>query len=140
MVIFPERLSWGHALGVAELFVVLFAAISGIARNSAHAVKAAIENLIFMMILPAFTLRRRLSENHPVGAVSPDEGFTESHHSERGDFVDAAMLIVGLIHMAAPSYGADFLRIMSSSTLAADTAPTFGRVLLGTGHGTPSHG
>jgi hypothetical protein len=47
----------------------------------------------------------------------------------------AAMLIVGLIHMAAPSYGADFLRIMSSVYPGADTAPTFGRVLLGTGYG-----
>ncbi len=46
-----------------------------------------------------------------------------------------AMLFVGLIHMAAPSYGGDFLRIMSSVYPGADTAPTFGRVLLGTGYG-----
>ena len=43
-----------------------------------------------------------------------------------------AMLFVGLIHMAAPSYGGDFLRIMSSVDPGADTAPTLARVLLGT--------
>lgn len=41
-----------------------------------------------------------------------------------------AMLFVGLIHMAAPSYGGDFLRLMSSVYPGADTAPTLGRVLL----------
>jgi hypothetical protein len=46
-----------------------------------------------------------------------------------------AMLFVGLIHMAAPSYGADFLRIVSSVYPGADTAPTLGRVLLGTLYG-----
>jgi hypothetical protein len=46
-----------------------------------------------------------------------------------------AMLFVGLIHMAAPSYGGDFLRIMSSVYPGADTAPTLGRVLLGTAYG-----
>jgi hypothetical protein len=46
-----------------------------------------------------------------------------------------AMLFVGLIHMAAPSYGVDFLRIMSSVYPGADTAPTLGRVLLGTVYG-----
>ena len=46
-----------------------------------------------------------------------------------------AMLIVGLIHMAAPSYGGDFLRIMSSVYPGADTAPSLGRVLLGTVYG-----
>ena len=46
-----------------------------------------------------------------------------------------AMLFVGLIHMAAPSYGGDFLRIMSSVYPGADTAPTLGRVLLGTLYG-----
>ena len=46
-----------------------------------------------------------------------------------------AMLFVGLIHMAAPSYGGDFLRIMSSVYPGADTAPTLARVLLGTLYG-----
>jgi len=47
----------------------------------------------------------------------------------------AAMLLVGLVHIAAPSYGGDFLRLMSSVYPGADTAPTFGRVLLGTCYG-----
>jgi hypothetical protein len=46
-----------------------------------------------------------------------------------------AMLFVGLIHMAEPSYGGDFLRIMSSVYPGADTAPTLGRVLLGALYG-----
>jgi hypothetical protein len=46
-----------------------------------------------------------------------------------------AMLLVGLIHMAAPSYGGDFLRIMSSVYPGADTVPTLARVLLGTVYG-----
>ena len=46
-----------------------------------------------------------------------------------------AMLFVGLVHMAAPSYGGEFLRMMSSVYPGADTAPTLGRVLLGTGYG-----
>ena len=46
-----------------------------------------------------------------------------------------AMLFVGLVHMAAPSYGGDFLRIMSSVYPGADTAPRLGRVLLGTLYG-----
>jgi hypothetical protein len=45
------------------------------------------------------------------------------------------MLLVGLVHLAAPAYGADFLRIMSSLYPGADTAPNFGRVLLGTLYG-----
>jgi hypothetical protein len=45
------------------------------------------------------------------------------------------MLFVGLVHMAAPSYGTDFLRMMSSVYPGADTAPTLGRVLLGTIYG-----
>jgi hypothetical protein len=49
-----------------------------------------------------------------------------------GGFV---MLFVGLIHMAAPGYGAEFLRMMSSVYPGADTAPTLGRVLLGTLYG-----
>lgn len=47
----------------------------------------------------------------------------------------SAMLLVGLIHMATHSYGGDFLRIMSSVYPGADTAPTLGRVLLGTVYG-----
>lgn len=46
-----------------------------------------------------------------------------------------AMLLVGLIHMAAPSYGGDFLRLMSSVYPGVDTAPTLGRVLLGAVYG-----
>ena len=46
-----------------------------------------------------------------------------------------AMLFVGLIHMAARSYGGDLLRIMSSVYPGADTAPTLGRVLLGIVYG-----
>ena len=46
-----------------------------------------------------------------------------------------AMLFVGLVHMAAPSYGGEFLRLMSSVYPGADTAPTLGRVLLGTVYG-----
>lgn len=47
----------------------------------------------------------------------------------------SAMLFVGLIHIADPSYGADFLRIMSSVYPGADTAPRLGPVLLGTLYG-----
>ncbi|HEX3744436.1 MAG TPA: hypothetical protein VHW09_10920 [Bryobacteraceae bacterium] len=46
-----------------------------------------------------------------------------------------AMLLVGLIHMATHTYGAEFLRIVSSVYPGADTAPTIGRVLLGTVYG-----
>jgi hypothetical protein len=46
-----------------------------------------------------------------------------------------AMLLVGLIHMADPSYGGAFLGIMSSVYPGADTAPTLGRILLGTLYG-----
>ena len=45
------------------------------------------------------------------------------------------MLLVGLIHMATHTYGGEFLRIMSSVYPGADTAPTMGRVLLGTVYG-----
>ncbi len=45
------------------------------------------------------------------------------------------MLLVGLIHLVAPSYGGDFLRMMSSVYPGADTAPTLARVLLGTVYG-----
>jgi hypothetical protein len=47
----------------------------------------------------------------------------------------AAMLLVGLIHMAAPSYGTAFLQMMSSVYPGADTSPTFIRVLVGTVYG-----
>jgi len=47
----------------------------------------------------------------------------------------AGMLIVGLIHMAAPNYGTNFLQAMSSVYPGADTAPTLARVLLGTIYG-----
>lgn len=47
----------------------------------------------------------------------------------------ACMLLVGLIHMADPSYGGEFLRTMSSVYPGADTAPTIGPVLLGTLYG-----
>jgi hypothetical protein len=46
-----------------------------------------------------------------------------------------AMLLVGLIHIAVPSYGNSFLQMMSSVYPGADTAPTLGRVLLGTLYG-----
>jgi len=46
-----------------------------------------------------------------------------------------AMLFVGLVHMADPAYGGEFLRMMSSVYPGADTAPTLGRVLLGTLYG-----
>jgi hypothetical protein len=46
-----------------------------------------------------------------------------------------AMLFVGLIHLATHGYGGDFLRLMSSVYPGADTAPTLGRVLLGTVYG-----
>ena len=47
----------------------------------------------------------------------------------------ALMLLVGLIHMADPNYGAAFLRIMNSIYPGADSAPNLGRVLLGTVYG-----
>jgi hypothetical protein len=45
------------------------------------------------------------------------------------------MLLVGLINLADPSYGAEFLRMMSSVYPGADTAHNIGRVLLGTIYG-----
>jgi hypothetical protein len=45
------------------------------------------------------------------------------------------MLIVGLINLADPSYGSEFLRMMSSIYPGADTSRTLGRVLLGTLYG-----
>ena len=52
----------------------------------------------------------------------------------------ALMLLVGLIHLMEPSYGAEFLRAMSSVYPGADTAPTLGRVLLGTVYGFSAGG
>jgi len=46
-----------------------------------------------------------------------------------------AMLFVGLLHMADPSYGAGFLQIMSSVYPGADKTPSLGPVLLGTLYG-----
>jgi ABC-type nitrate/sulfonate/bicarbonate transport system permease component len=45
------------------------------------------------------------------------------------------MLFVGLVHLAAPSYGGEFLRAMSSVYPGADTAPTLARVLIGAVYG-----
>ena len=45
------------------------------------------------------------------------------------------MLVVGLIHIADPTYGSEFLRVMSSVYPGADTAPTIARVLVGTVYG-----
>lgn len=45
------------------------------------------------------------------------------------------MLLVGLINLADPHYGGEFLRMMSSVYPGADTARTLGRVLLGTVYG-----
>jgi len=46
-----------------------------------------------------------------------------------------AMLFVGLINLADASYGAAFLHMMSSVYPGADTARTFGKVILGTIYG-----
>jgi len=45
------------------------------------------------------------------------------------------MLVIGLVHLADPSYGAQFLRLMSSVYPGVDAAPTLGHVLLGTAYG-----
>jgi hypothetical protein len=45
------------------------------------------------------------------------------------------MLLVGLINLADPSYGGEFLRMMSSVYPGADTARTIGRVLVGASYG-----
>lgn len=47
----------------------------------------------------------------------------------------AAMLLAGFLHMAFPSYGGEFLKVMSSVYPGADIPPTVGRVLLGTIYG-----
>jgi len=47
----------------------------------------------------------------------------------------ALMLMVGLVNLAVPSYGMDFLRLMSSIYPGADTTATLGRVLLGALYG-----
>jgi hypothetical protein len=46
-----------------------------------------------------------------------------------------AMLAVGLINLADPHYGAQFLQMMSSVYPGADTSRTLGRVLLGAVYG-----
>jgi hypothetical protein len=46
-----------------------------------------------------------------------------------------AMLLAGLLHLAVPSYGGEFLRMMSSVYPGVDTAPTLGRVLIGAIYG-----
>ncbi len=45
------------------------------------------------------------------------------------------MLVVGLINLAYPSYGVQFLHIMSSVYPGADSTRTLGRVLLGALYG-----
>lgn len=45
------------------------------------------------------------------------------------------LLLVGLINLAAPSYGADFLRMMSSVYPGFHTTRTVGEVILGTVYG-----
>lgn len=47
----------------------------------------------------------------------------------------AYMLVIGLVNLADPRYGGEFLRTMSSVYPGADTARTVGRVLLGTAYG-----
>ena len=45
------------------------------------------------------------------------------------------LLLVGLINLAAPSYGDEFLRMMSSVYPGADTARTLGSVVSGAIYG-----
>ncbi len=45
------------------------------------------------------------------------------------------LLVVGLINLAAPSYGDEFLRMMSSVYPGADTARTMGSVVIGAIYG-----
>lgn len=45
------------------------------------------------------------------------------------------MLVVGLVNLADPNYGEQFLRLMSSIYPGADTTRTIGRVLIGTVYG-----
>jgi len=47
----------------------------------------------------------------------------------------ACMLIVGLINLADPSYGGEFLRMMNSIYPGADATRSIGSVLLGTVYG-----
>ena len=47
----------------------------------------------------------------------------------------ASMLVVGLINLAVPSYGTDFLRLMSSIYPGFHDSRTIGEVLLGTIYG-----
>lgn len=45
------------------------------------------------------------------------------------------MLLVGLIHLADPTYGSEFLRMISSVYPGADTTRTMAHVLIGTVYG-----
>ena len=45
------------------------------------------------------------------------------------------MLVVGSVNLVVPSYGTDFLRLMSSIYPGADTTATLGSVLLGALYG-----
>lgn len=45
------------------------------------------------------------------------------------------LLFVGLINLADPSYGGEFLRMMNSVYPGADSTRTIGKVLLGTLYG-----
>ncbi len=47
----------------------------------------------------------------------------------------ACMLLVGLVNLASPSYGGDFLRMMSSIYPGFHDSRTIGEVLLGTVYG-----
>jgi hypothetical protein len=47
----------------------------------------------------------------------------------------ACMLIVGLVNLKFPSYGADFLRMMSSAYPGFHDSRTFGDVIVGTIYG-----
>jgi hypothetical protein len=47
----------------------------------------------------------------------------------------ASMLVVGLINLAVPSYGTEFLRMMSSIYPGYHDSRTIGEVLLGTIYG-----
>lgn len=52
-----------------------------------------------------------------------------------GILCGGAILFVGLINLAAPSYGADCLKVMSSVYPGFHASRTFGDVLVGTGYG-----
>ena len=65
------------------------------------------------------------------------ETFTQSDGSQFGGCVGRRDAVRGpdSLGCAMPSYGGDFLRIVSSVYPGADTAPKLGRVLLGTLYG-----